>query len=89
MVPLYRDLLSVIDSAIVSAIVSLIVSLIVSVSLSLSLSLCHCLSVIVSLSIETHCFVSSRYLNATRNAVFWGALLAFWNASQISEVGAP
>eukprot|EP01044_Picomonas_judraskeda_P028838 COSAG03_NODE_9737_length_696_cov_29.345059_1_plen_80_part_00 len=73
MVPLYRDLLSVIDSAIVSAIVSLIVSL----------------SVIVSLSIETHCFVSSRYLNATRNAVFWGALLAFWNASQISEVGAP
>ena len=42
MVPLYRDLLSVIDSAIVSAIVSLIVSLIVSVSLSLSL--CHSLS---------------------------------------------
>ena len=26
------------------------------------------------------------YINATQNTVVWGALLAFWNASQISEV---
>lgn len=26
------------------------------------------------------------YLNTTQNTVVWGALLAFWNASQVSEV---